>query len=127
MRIGGLGQDNGSPIPSKVDEPDGWAAQLSVLHPTFSDSLSLNHSQPYASNPSFRPPVPLSNDVQDQINRDLLRWDQDLGSLSEKYGVSKARIHAIRKLKEVEAEFVRQVSETYLACPVLLPTDFYDV
>ncbi|WVR04105.1 hypothetical protein IAU60_001104 [Kwoniella sp. DSM 27419] len=67
----------------------------------------LGDSVPYASNPSFRPPPPLSNFTQNQVYSDLLRG-RKVGELSEKHNISKARIEAIRKLKDVEAEFKRR-------------------
>ncbi|KAK4683949.1 hypothetical protein P7C73_g6259, partial [Tremellales sp. Uapishka_1] len=63
---------------------------------------------PFASNPSFRPPPPLSNDLQDVIYAATKRQDKTIGQLAESYNVSKARIQAITKLKQVEAEYRRQ-------------------
>jgi hypothetical protein len=66
--------------------------------------------QPYSSNPSFRPPPPLSNDLQNILYAELSRGNKTVGQLAEQFSVSKARIEAVRKLKEVEREFKRQVS-----------------
>lgn len=70
----------------------------------------LGNKVPFPNNPSFRPPPPLSNTLQDLIWAELRSGERTVGQLSVKYGVSRARIEAIRKLKEVEAEFRRQVS-----------------
>ncbi|WVF66740.1 hypothetical protein IAT40_001482 [Kwoniella sp. CBS 6097] len=67
----------------------------------------LGDSVPYASNPSFRPPPPLSDYLQNKVYLELQRGKK-IAELSEKYNVSKARIEAIKKLKEVEAEFRRR-------------------
>ncbi|KAK8861297.1 hypothetical protein IAR55_002116 [Kwoniella newhampshirensis] len=67
----------------------------------------LGEGVPYPSNPTFRPPPPLSNYVQDQVFAELRRG-RTVAELSEKYNISKARIEAVRKLKEVEAEFKRR-------------------
>ncbi|ORX36449.1 hypothetical protein BD324DRAFT_497994 [Kockovaella imperatae] len=56
----------------------------------------------------FRPPPPLSNAVQDRIYTQLQQGDKDVATLASEYCISKARIHAIHKLKQVEAEFRRQ-------------------
>ncbi|BEJ11203.1 hypothetical protein CspHIS471_0106250 [Cutaneotrichosporon sp. HIS471] len=63
---------------------------------------------PYPSNPSFRPPPPLSNDLMDVLSEDLLQPGATVGQVAEKHNVSKARLEAVKKLKMVEAEFVRQ-------------------
>ena len=65
--------------------------------------------QPFPLNPSFRPPPPISNAIQDRIYQQLLAGKRDLPQLAEDYNVSKARIMAIKKLKDVEVEFRRQV------------------
>ncbi|WRT65396.1 uncharacterized protein IL334_002339 [Kwoniella shivajii] len=67
----------------------------------------LGEQVPYSSNPTFRPPPPLSDYMQNQVYSDLVRGRKP-SELSEKYNISKARIEAIRKLKEVEAEFKRR-------------------
>ncbi|WVN85836.1 uncharacterized protein L203_100988 [Cryptococcus depauperatus CBS 7841] len=67
----------------------------------------LGGSVPYASNPTFRPPPPLSNYLQNEVYQELQRG-QSVASLATKYNISKARIDAIRKLKEVEDEFRRR-------------------
>jgi hypothetical protein len=69
--------------------------------------------QPYATNPSFRPPPPLSNDMMIKLDAELRSGKRTIGQISQAYSISKHRLDAIRKLKEVEEEFVRQVS-----CPV---------
>ena len=66
--------------------------------------------QPYPANPSFRPPPPLSNDIQEALYKELKAGKKTIGVLANEYSVSKARIDAVRKLKEVEAEMYRQVS-----------------
>jgi len=48
--------------------------------------------------------------MQDRIYTDLLKGDKPIGALAVEYSVSKGRIEAIKKLKEVEAEMRRQVS-----------------
>jgi hypothetical protein len=80
------------------------------------NQVSLPHSrqvradnQPFPANPSFRPPPPLSDDLQNVLY-DKLRSGSTVAQLSHRYNVSKARIEAIRKLKDVELEFKRQVS-----------------
>lgn len=67
--------------------------------------------QPFATNPTFRPPPPLSNDLQTLLHADVVKGTKTVGQLAEQYNVSKARIEAIRKLKAVEREFQRQVSD----------------
>jgi hypothetical protein len=67
--------------------------------------------QPFASNPTFRPPPPLSNDLQTLLHADVVKGTKTVGQLAEQYNVSKARIEAIRKLKAVEKEFRRQVGD----------------
>ncbi|ODO08411.1 hypothetical protein L198_00141 [Cryptococcus wingfieldii CBS 7118] len=62
---------------------------------------------PYTSNPSFRPPPPLSNYTQDAIYADLVRG-ADVAEVSTKFNVSKSRVDAVRKLKEIEIEFQRR-------------------
>ena len=74
--------------------------------------MPITDKQPYASNPSFQPPAPVSDKLQTAIYRDLRT--RTTGQISEQYNVSKARIEAIRKLKLVEEEFKRQVSIVYL-------------
>lgn len=84
--------------------------------------------QPFPANPSFRPPPPLSDDLQNLLY-DKLRSGSTVAQLSHRYNVSKARIEAIRKLKDVELEFKRQVSlipdaKSYTPSP---HPQFYDV
>ncbi|GMK54394.1 hypothetical protein CspeluHIS016_0109800 [Cutaneotrichosporon spelunceum] len=68
----------------------------------------LGGNIPYPSNPSFRPPPPLSNDLMDVLSADLKLAGATVGQVAEKHNVSKARLEAVKKLKMVEAEFVRQ-------------------
>jgi hypothetical protein len=56
---------------------------------------------------------------------DKLRSGSTVSQLSHRYNVSKARIEAIRKLKDVEQEFKRQVSIPPILIHPLYP--FYDV
>lgn len=65
---------------------------------------------PFPNNPSFRPPPPLSNELQNKIYAELRAGQRTVGAISQQFSVSKARIEAIRKLKQVEEEFRRQVS-----------------
>lgn len=65
--------------------------------------------QPFPQNPTFRPPPPLSNDLQNVI-ADRHHAGENLGQLSQAFGISKARIEAVLKLKELEARYKRQVS-----------------
>ena len=76
--------------------------------------------QPFPGNPSFRPPPPLSNALQDRIYEQLVKGEKDIATLAPEYNISKARISAIHKLKQVEAEFRRQVSSMPLGPPSLL-------
>ncbi|ORY27683.1 eukaryotic mitochondrial regulator protein-domain-containing protein [Naematelia encephala] len=68
----------------------------------------LGGNHPYPLNPSFRPPPPLGNQTQDFIYQELCRGVKTTGALAAEFNVSKARVEAIRKLKEVEQEFIRQ-------------------
>ena len=68
----------------------------------------LGDSVPFPTNPSFRPPPPLSNDLQDILIADVRTGKRTIGQIAQQYNVSKARIEAIRKLKAVEDEFRRQ-------------------
>jgi DNA transposition AAA+ family ATPase len=52
--------------------------------------------------------------MQDKLYRDLTAGQKTVGALANDYSVSKARIEAVRKLKEVEAEMKRQVSRLLL-------------
>lgn len=82
----------------------------------------LTFLQPYPGNPSFAPPPPLSDRTQDRIYRDLRAGGQTVTALSVKYQVSKARIEAVQQLKEIESEFLRQVShhsQLFLPAPHL--------
>lgn len=45
-----------------------------------------------------------------QIDQELRSGQKTIGQIATQFSVSKARIEAIAKLKEVEAEFRRQVS-----------------
>ncbi|WWC59921.1 mitochondrial 37S ribosomal protein mS45 [Kwoniella dejecticola CBS 10117] len=67
----------------------------------------LGDKVPYASNPTFRPPPPLSDYMQNQVYTELRRG-RKVAELAEKFNISKARVEAIRKLKEVEDEFNRR-------------------
>ena len=86
--------------------------------------------QPYPSNPSFRPPPPLSNDLKDLIYSEVytggssssavlstleslkssssptadasLELQKRINQVSEEFGISKKRIEAVLKLKEHE-------------------------
>jgi hypothetical protein len=77
--------------------------------------------QPFATNPSFRPPPPLSNDLQNILYAKLSRGIK-AGQLAEQHNVSKARIEAVNKLKQVEDAFKRQVS----SLAIRLPSYSYD-
>ncbi|KAL7424097.1 hypothetical protein Q5752_001682 [Cryptotrichosporon argae] len=68
----------------------------------------LGGDVPYASNPSFRPPPPLSNDLMDALDADLRKAGATTGDVAQRWNVSKARLRAVRRLKEVEREFARQ-------------------
>ncbi|KLT39375.1 hypothetical protein CC85DRAFT_288632 [Cutaneotrichosporon oleaginosum] len=46
----------------------------------------------------------------DVLAEDLKQPGVTVGQIAEKHNVSKARLEAVKKLKMVEAEFVRQVS-----------------
>lgn len=61
-------------------------------------------------NPSFRPPPPIGNDLQDVLYTEMRRGTKTLGEIATEHNVSKARLSAIKKLKEVEEELKRQVS-----------------
>ncbi|WWC68931.1 mitochondrial 37S ribosomal protein mS45 [Kwoniella pini CBS 10737] len=67
----------------------------------------LGDKVPYSSNPTFRPPPPLSDYMQNQVYADIRRG-RKVTELAEKYNISKARIEAIKKLKEIEDEFNRR-------------------
>ncbi|WWC87571.1 uncharacterized protein L201_002461 [Kwoniella dendrophila CBS 6074] len=67
----------------------------------------LGDKVPYESNPTFRPPPPLSDYMQNQVYTELRRG-RKVSELAEKYNISKARIEAIRKLKDIEEEFRRR-------------------
>ncbi|WOO79774.1 uncharacterized protein LOC62_02G003290 [Vanrija pseudolonga] len=69
----------------------------------------LGGDVPFESNPSFKPPPPLSNDLQNIIYKELRAGKKTLGEISQAYSISKNRILAIGKLKAVEEEFRRQV------------------
>ena len=60
-----------------------------------------------------------------------LRAGSTPAQLSHRYNISKARIEAVKKLKDVEREFTRQVSTPILQCQfrlIYLRTHpFYDV
>lgn len=57
-----------------------------------------------------------------EIDQELRSGKKTVGQIATQFSVSKARIEAIRKLKEVEAEFKRQVScKSARPAPVLLP------
>lgn len=73
----------------------------------------LIHPQPFPGNPSFRPPPPLSNDLQDLIYERKHRGET-LGQISQAFGISKARIDAVLKLKSVEQQWKREVSDVFL-------------
>ena len=60
-------------------------------------------------NPSFRPPPPLGNDLQDVVYAEMRRGAKTLGEIAAEHNVSKARLSAIKKLKDVEQELKRQV------------------
>jgi len=64
-------------------------------------------------NPSFRPPPPIGNELQDVLYAEMRRCVKTLGEISAEHSISKARLLAIKKLKTVEEELKRQVS----TCP----------
>lgn len=72
----------------------------------------LTAIQPFPTNPSFQPPPPISDVIMTQIDQELRSGEKTIGQIATQFSVSKARIEAIAKLKEVEAEFRRQVSCT---------------
>lgn len=79
--------------------------------------------QPYPTNPTFRPPPPLSDALREMIYQEYFFPDQastvpaspfaaksesktgNINQLSAKHGVSKARIEAILRLKIMEKEW----------------------
>ncbi|WVQ63036.1 uncharacterized protein L199_001187 [Kwoniella botswanensis] len=67
----------------------------------------LGDKVPYSSNPTFRPPPPLSDYTQNQVYAELRRG-RKVAELAEKHNISKARVEAIRKLKDIEEEFKRR-------------------
>ncbi|KAL1410118.1 hypothetical protein Q8F55_004121 [Vanrija albida] len=68
----------------------------------------LGGDVPFETNPSFKPPPPISNDLQNLVYKDLRAGKRTVGEIAQAYSVSKKRIEAIRKLKAVEDEFRRQ-------------------
>lgn len=64
----------------------------------------------------------------DILAQELKAGKQTVGQIAEKHNVSKARLEAIRKLKMVESEFVRQVCQDRLSFPPsLLMTKQHDI
>lgn len=101
-----------------------------------------HHLQPYPTNPTFRPPPPLSDALREMIYQEYFFPDQsstvpaspfaakseaktgNINQLSVKHGVSKARIEAILRLKITEKEWektnkVRVGSDSARVPPVL--------
>ena len=48
--------------------------------------------------------------MQEKLYKDLCSGRKTVGALANQYSLSKARLEAVRKLKEVEMEMNRQVS-----------------
>lgn len=71
-------------------------------------------------NPSFRPPPPLSDEYQNYLYSEIRKGAKTIGEISAEYNVSKARLEGIKKLKEIEQEFKRQVCRL-LSLPIHLP------
>ncbi|WVQ83511.1 hypothetical protein IAT38_005652 [Cryptococcus sp. DSM 104549] len=67
----------------------------------------LGGDVPYPTNPSFAPPPPLSDYTMSQVYAEIVRG-VPVNQLANKYNISKARIEAVRKLKEVEDEYERR-------------------
>lgn len=70
-------------------------------------------------NPTFCPPPPLSDEYQTYLYSEMRKGTKTIGEISAEYNVSKARLEAIKKLKEIEEEFKRQVSLPDRAPPSL--------
>jgi hypothetical protein len=86
-------------------------------------SLLTIHHQPYPTNPTFRPPPPLSDTLREMIYQEYFFPDKhsavpasqfaseeqpktgNINQLSVKHGISKARIEAILRLKITEKEW----------------------
>lgn len=93
------------------------------LSPPFIMHRANKLPQPYPTNPTFRPPPPLSDALREMIYQEYFFPDQfstvpaspfaaksesktgNINQLSVKHGVSKARIEAILRLKIVEKEW----------------------
>jgi hypothetical protein len=75
-------------------------------------------------NPSFRPPPPLGDEMQEALYREMQSGKKTLGEISAEFNVGRARLDAIRKLKEIEAEYRRQVSKCFI--PSVISNPFWD-
>jgi hypothetical protein len=114
---------------------------------SFTDGFTTHANlirQPYPTNPTFRPPPPLSDALREMIYQEYFFPDQastvpaspfaaksesktgNINQLSAKHGVSKARIEAILRLKIMEKEWEKtnkvrvgfDSSPTTIPCPL---------
>ncbi|KTW28996.1 uncharacterized protein T551_02270 [Pneumocystis jirovecii RU7] len=68
---------------------------------------------PYPSNPTFKPPIPLSLNLRKDIER---KWKQgkSIKEISEMFGISFIRVKAVLRLLKVESKWHQEVSFTVL-------------
>ncbi|KAF8599552.1 hypothetical protein BDV93DRAFT_609141 [Ceratobasidium sp. AG-I] len=105
---------------SKVDPQlvEDWfrGEGLPYLNPTPGKSNWLGGDVPFPDNPTFRPPPPLSDVVKSAVYDRYLKTletgrskaqahEQTVRALSEKFGISIARVEAIIRLKQHEQEY----------------------
>ncbi|RXK35672.1 hypothetical protein M231_07045 [Tremella mesenterica] len=96
------------PVPKSRQEWESDFASIFHSSPRGRKARWLGDSVPYPGNPTFKPPPPLSNELQDSIHAELRTGAKTVGQIADRFNVSKARIEAIRKLKGVEEEYIRQ-------------------
>jgi Eukaryotic mitochondrial regulator protein len=85
--------------------------------------------QPFPRNPTFKPPIPLSDNIRRAIYDSYVANPvaNDAHTLSTRYGVSVRRIEAIIRLKQLEAQWEKvRVTSTFLVYRRFLRDEYND-